>query len=75
MVGIGKVSKVNKKNGTIEVLYEDMDDIVTTSNINCLVSAGIPQIGDEVAVLYRDESLDEGLCLGKIYNENNPPGE
>ena len=73
MLRTGIVSKVNKKDGTIEVMYEDMDDTVTASKINCLVSAGIPNVGDEVAVIHKGEGSEEGLCLGKIFNENNLP--
>lgn len=73
MIRIGIVSKVNREEGTIEVMYEDSDDAVSASKINCLVSAGIPNVGDEVAVVYMGEASEEGLCLGKIYNKNNLP--
>ena len=73
MIRIGEVSKVNRSNGTIQVLYDDRDNQVT-GDITCLEAAGMPKVGDVVAVIHMDETgTEEGICLGRIYNEANPP--
>ena len=64
MLRIGEVSSVNKKEGTIRVLYSDMDESVS-GDIMCLEEIGVPKVEDTVAVLCDEDG--EGVCLGKIY--------
>lgn len=65
MIRIGEVSKVNG-DGTVQVLYDDRDDIVT-GDLTCLEAIGVPNVGDIVAVIHMDETgTEEGICIGKI---------
>lgn len=73
LIRIGEVSKVNMSDGTVQVLYDDREDEVT-GDLTCLEAAGMPKVGDIVAVIHMDETgTEEGICLGRIYNEDNPP--
>lgn len=72
MVRIGEVSKVNMSDGTVQVYYDDRDDEVT-GDLTCLEAAGTLKVGDIVAVIHMDTGTEEGICLGRIYNEDNPP--
>ena len=63
MLRIGEVSSVNKKEGTIRVVYSDMDESVS-GDIMCIEKIGVQKIEDTVAVLCNEDG--EGVCLGKI---------
>lgn len=71
MVRTGIVSSVDMENGTVDVFYDDMDGEVS-HGITCLEVTGMPKVGDMVAVIHRDDT-EEGICLGRVFNENNPP--
>ena len=65
LIRIGKVSRVNYKEGKVAVGYPDKSDSVS-AEMPCL-SAGeynMPAVGDMVAVIY--VSSGKGICLGTI---------
>lgn len=74
-VRIGKVSKVNYKDGTIEVTYPDRDDAVTDAFPVCSFNGEykMPEIGKEVLVLHLSNGSTAGIVLGPYWNEENRP--
>lgn len=63
MVKVGQVSKRDTSDYTIEVLYDDLDNIVTANKAYCLVGATVPKVGAMVAVV-SDNGIS--ICIGEI---------
>lgn len=76
MVRFGRVSKIIAASGRMEVVYEDREDSVTdeigmiSNRCFCL-----PKVGDIVAVLHNANGAEEGMVLGTLWNDENPPPE
>lgn len=75
LIRIGKVSKVNYKEGTIEVTYPDRDDSVTDALPVCTFNGmySMPEIGKEVLVLHLSNGSAAGIVLGPYWNDDNKP--
>ena len=74
-VRIGKVSKINYKDGLISATYPDMDDSVT-DDVPVFSFTGeykMPAVGDEILVLHLSNGQSAGVVMGRYWNEDNPP--
>lgn len=74
-VRIGKVSKINYKDGLISATYPDMDDSVT-DDFPVFSFTGeykMPAVGDEILVLHLSNGQSAGVVMGRYWNEDNPP--
>lgn len=76
-IRIGKVSKIDYKNGMISATYIDMDDDVTDEFP--VFSMGdeykMPEVGDEVLVLHLSNGSTAGIVMGRYWNEDNQPAK
>ena len=74
---IGTVSKVDRENGMISVLYEDRSGKVTQNlpfaSFNDEYK--MPKIGDKVSVLHLSNGTEMGIVLGKYWNKSNKPAD
>ena len=71
---IGRISSINYKNGTAQVVYKDRDNMVT-GDIPFLANEYLmPKVGDMVVVLHMKNSSKAGVIIGPIYNDDNRPG-
>lgn len=74
-VRIGKVSKIDYKNGLICATYPDLDDAVT-DDFPVFSFTGeykMPAVGDEILVLHLSNGQSAGIVMGRYWNEDNPP--
>lgn len=73
-VRIGKVSKVDKKNGTVSVFYEDKGSTTDLIPYCCLgFEYHMPDKGDMVLVVHLSNGTEAGICLGPFWNPSNKP--
>lgn len=72
---IGVVSKADRKNGMISVVYEDRDGKVTQllPFLNFNDEYKMPKVGDRVAVMHLSNGMETGVVLGKYWNEKDKP--
>lgn len=72
---IGVVSKVDRKNGMISVVYGDRDGKVTQPLpfLNFNDEYKMPKPGDYVAVMHLSNGMEMGAVLGKYWNEKDKP--
>lgn len=61
MNNIGTVSNI--KDGTARVTLQDMDDVVTDW---LPINSGNISIGDQVAVLFYNDNLKDGVIISKV---------
>lgn len=76
-IRIGKVSKVNYKEGMIEVTYPDLDDSVTDELpvLSFNDEYKMPKVGKEILVLHLSNGSVTGVVLGPYWNKKNLPVE
>jgi phage baseplate assembly protein V len=75
----GIVVGQNAAAGTVRVHFDDVDLVsgemqVAQSGIGESAEYWIPNIGDQVACLYEDDS-EQGICLCSIYSDKQKPAK
>lgn len=75
MVRIGKVSSVNIEKARVQVVFEDIDNMVSV-DLPLLFPQGlknkfyaVPDIGENVVCLFIEQGLSDGYCLGSFYTD------
>ena len=75
MVRIGKVSSVNIEKARVQVVFEDIDNMVSV-DLPLLFPQGlknkfyaVPDIGENVLCLFMEQGLSDGFCLGSFYTD------
>lgn len=75
-VRFGNVSSIDYEAGKCEVTYPDRDDTVT--EMVPFLSNGeyqTPEVDDLVLVLHPQESPEDAVVMGTVWNEKNKPPE
>jgi phage baseplate assembly protein gpV len=72
LIRVGRVSKVDSTNGTVDVLFEDMDNLIA-SDLPVMESCPFPEVHDQVLCVFIGVDLTDGYCLGGFYSKENPP--
>ncbi len=76
---VGVCSTADPETGTITAVFEDQEDKVS-GDLPVLTRGGwarsndIPEPGQEVACLFLANGISDGICLGAIDDEEDPPG-
>lgn len=77
---IGVCSTSDPATGTITAVFEDREDMVS-GDLPVLTRGGgwarsndMPEPGQEVACLFLANGISDGICLGVIDDEEDPPG-
>jgi len=73
LIRIGVVSSVNEENGTVRVLFEDKDNMVSAELPLLSYEYNIPNIKDQVLCLFLPNGIEAGFCIGSFYSLINPP--
>lgn len=73
LIRIGIVSSVNEINGTVRVIFDDKDDMVSSELPLLNYEYNIPEIKEQVLCLFLPNGLSQGFCLGGFYSLINPP--
>ncbi|OIB04832.1 hypothetical protein AK95_14540 [Paenibacillus sp. LC231] len=76
---IGVCDTSDPESGTITAVFEDRDDM--KSGILPVITTGgwgrsnaLPEPGQEVACLFFANGISDGICLGVIDDDEDPPG-
>ncbi len=72
---IGTVSKIDKENGMVSVVYPDRDNNVTDL-VPCISfndEYKMPKVGDKVFLAHLSNGTEAALAFGKFWNEANKP--
>lgn len=72
MVKTGKVSSINRPNGTVQVIFSDQNDMVSHDLPMLSFEYEMPDIGDQVLCLFLDNAPERGFCLGRFYCDAIP---
>lgn len=72
VIKIGRVSSKNTSKGTVEVVFPDRDNAVS-SPLPVLESVSFPNVNDQVVCLFLGNALEDGFCLGGFYSSENLP--
>jgi len=73
MIRIGKISSVNATKGTVRVVIDDQQDIVTNELPLLAGEYNMPEAGDLVLCLFLGNGISSGFCLGKYFSTVSPP--
>ncbi|OPJ63680.1 phage baseplate assembly protein V [Clostridium chromiireducens] len=73
LIRIGTVSSVNEINGTVRVIFEDKDNMVSDELPLLSSEYNLPKIKDQVLCLFLPNGVEAGFCLGSFYSLVNPP--
>lgn len=73
LIRIGIVSSVNEKNGSVRVIFNDKDDMVSDELPLLSFEYNIPKVKEQVLCLFLPNGLQQGFCLGPFYSLVNPP--
>lgn len=68
MIRVGVVSSVNEKNGTVKVVFDDKDNLVSAELPLLSHEYSIPEIKQQVLCLFLANGLQQGFCLGSFYS-------
>ncbi|WP_100406678.1 hypothetical protein [Bacillus solitudinis] len=72
LIRVGRVNSRNLNNGTVEVIFPDKDNLVS-SPLPVLESVTFPSVNDQVLCVFQGNALEQGYCLGRFYSRENPP--
>lgn len=75
LIRVGRISSVNYAEGKARVVYTDRDNAVTTELPFLSHEYFMPEIDDVVYVLHLPNGREDGLILGRAWNETNKPPE
>jgi phage baseplate assembly protein V len=73
MIRIGRISSVKAAEGTVRVVIDDQQDMVTNELPLLSFAYDIPSIGDLVLCVFLGNGISNGFCLGRYFNDGNPP--
>lgn len=73
LIRVGRVNSVNPKQGTVRVLFEDRDNLISEELFLLDHEYNIPEVGDQVLCLFLGNGIEQGFCLNGFYSSINPP--
>ncbi|WP_106494874.1 phage baseplate assembly protein V [Lentibacillus sp. Marseille-P4043] len=69
MIRVGQVNSVNESNGTVQVLFEDKDNLVSGDLPLFSFEYDMPDVGDQVVCIFLANGIEQGFCLGPFFSE------
>lgn len=73
MLRVGEINNVHPKEGMVDVLFPDMDNMVVYDIPLMKIEYDIPKIGEQALCLFLANGTEQGFCLGGFYSEKHPP--
>lgn len=73
LIRIGTVSSVNSENGTVRVIFEDKDNVVSGELPLLSNEYNIPDVKDQVLCIFLPNGISSGFCIGSYYSSVNQP--
>lgn len=69
----GTVTGINYKEGTVNIVQEDQDDVVSFELPLLSFEFNPPAVGDMVLAVYLSNDSSQGFIIGTPFNHNNLP--
>lgn len=73
LIRIGIVSSINEKNGTVRVVFDDKNDLVSDELPLLSFQYDMPKIKEQVLCVFLPNGIQQGFCLGSFYSLVNLP--
>lgn len=73
LIRVGIVSSINEINGTVRVIFDDKDNMVSDELPLLSFEYNIPEIKEQVVCIFLPNGLQQGFCLGGFYSLINLP--
>lgn len=73
LIRIGEISAIHDADGTVEVVFEDKNDIVSDPLPYLAFEYNMPQVKDRVLCVFLGNGITSGFCLGKFFSAKSPP--
>ncbi|TYS66376.1 phage baseplate assembly protein V [Bacillus infantis] len=73
MFRTGIVDAIDPAAGTVRVVFPDKDDSISEDLPLIASEYNMPEVGQTVFCLFLPNGVQEGICLGSFYSEENRP--
>lgn len=73
LIRVGKVSSINDSKGTVKVIFEDKDRMISDDLPMLNFEYRMPRIGQQVLCVFLPNGKNQGFCLGGFFSEVDPP--
>lgn len=73
LIRIGVVNSINPSNGSVKVLFQDKDDLVSAELPLFDREYYMPEVGKQVVCVFLPNGIQQGFCLGTFFSKLNPP--
>ncbi len=73
MIRVGRINSVNENKGTVRVLFDDKDNLVSDELQLLDFEYDIPPIGEQVICFFLPNGIKQGFCLKGFYSDINKP--
>jgi len=75
LIRVGKVSSIDYDKGTVRVLLEDKNNIVTGNLPYLSFEYEMPEVGESVLCLFLGNGTSRGVCLGRYFYLQDLPAQ
>lgn len=73
MIRVGRINSVDEDKGTVRVLFDDKDNMVSDELQLLDFEYDIPPIGEQVICFFLPNGIQQGFCLKGFYSDINKP--
>lgn len=73
IIRVGIVSSVNQENGTVQVIFQDKDEMISNDLPLLNREYDMPQIKEPVLCIFLPNDIQQGFCLLGFYSTINQP--
>lgn len=73
LIRVGTVNSVNAESGSVDVLFEDKDNMILDDLPLFSFEYNMPDVGEQVVCIFLGNGIENGFCLGKYYSEIKKP--
>lgn len=73
LIRIGTVESVNYKEGTVRLVFEELDDSLSFDLPVISTEYNMPSVGDQVVAIFLSKDSMDGFVIGKPFNDDNKP--
>jgi phage baseplate assembly protein gpV len=72
IVRVGRVNTIDEAKGTVQVLFQDRDNLISGDLPLLNFEYHMPDIGDQVVCIFLGNGIEQGYCLGSFYSNVSP---
>lgn len=69
IIMVGVINSVNPSKGTVDVLFEDRDNLIVSDLPLLSFEYDMPEIGAQALCIFLGNGLEQGFCLKSFYSD------